>query len=303
MHIRPLQGLRNALRGASAPAPAATKASPLPPDRVAVGSSGARDASEALRAASRAPKAPPSVDGLLASMRPYLHDVHVVSPGAPPILGGSHPGRPFIPPEGVAPMPAERWTMTPDIESHQRAYLDGLSNASLRAQDRVELEPRITRLLQRRYGHREGMAIAELGPSTSTVVPRALERGDHRYFALDQSLPGLERNRDLLNEPGYLVSGAVQVRGDSYASPFENACLDLVFTSCHPPFYSGGPAERMEAFEEVSRVLKPGGEFVLFPWEPDRHDDPRVQAFIDARFEGVERAGPRDRQVRVFRKR
>lgn len=244
-----------------------------------------------------------TTDALLDQMRPFIHEVRVAAAGQPPILAGTHPGGPFVAPEGVTPLPAVRWRMTPSIEAAQRAHYGSQTNEELRAQDRDELEPLIAPLLERRYGHQQGMAVAELGPATSTVVARTLEGRASQYFALDQSMPGLERNRDLLNEDGYFVAGAVQVNGDSYASPFKDGCLDLVFTSCHPPFYSGGPAERMEAFHEVARVLKPGGEFVLFPWEKQRHDDPQVMAFVNQRFEVVERAGDEGRQVWVFRKR
>lgn len=244
----------------------------------------------------------PASGTLLDQMRPFIHDVRVAAPGRPPILAGTHPGGPFVAPEGVTPIPAARWRMTPSIEAAQRVHYGAQTNEALRAQDQVELEPLIGPLLERRYGDRNGLAVAELGPATSTFVPRTLADRGNQYFALDQSMPGLERNRELLNEDGYLVAGAVQVTGDSYASPFKDSCLDLVFTSCHPPFYSGGPAERMEAFNEVARVLKPGGELVLFPWEK-RHDDPRVMAFVNQRFEVVERAGEENRQVWVFRKR
>lgn len=243
------------------------------------------------------------VKSLLESMKPFLRDVHVVVPpgrhGEPPILSGS------APPRGMKPFPSQRWTVTPQIEAAHRQWMETASNEELHAQDGVELQPFIAPILERRYGDRTGMAVLELGPATSTTVPVTLREAADQYFGMDLSLPLLEKQRDLVHEHGHTVDGALQVQGDTYGMPFQDGTCDLVFTSCHPPFVSASPEDQVVALSEVARVLKPGGEFVLFPWYSEKKDS-RVQDYLLRTYEVVERhssPGHDDRQLLVLRKR
>lgn len=139
-------------------------------------------------------------------------------------------------------------------------------------------------------------------PGRSAAAPDRVTPGD-RYFATDLSLPLLERERDPVTEPGYQIANAGQVQGDTYALPYETGTADFVFTSCHPPVVSSSPADRIQAFGEVARVLKPGGEFILFPWDASAQH-PAVAAFIDRNFERVDaRTSPYGRQMVALRKR
>lgn len=244
-----------------------------------------------------------SVKSLLQAMKPFLRDVHVVAPpgrnGEPPILAGSPP------PRDLKPMPSQRWVVTPRIEALHRQRMQATSNEELRAEDAHELQPFLGPLLERRYGDRTGMAVLELGPATSTMVPTTLKDGGHQYFGMDLSLPLLQKQRDLVHEQGHTVDGALQVQGDTYGMPFHDGTCDLVFTSCHPPFFSASPEDQVIALSEVARVLKPGGEFVLFPWYAETKDE-RIEDYLLRTFEVVERhsrPGETDRQVLVLRKR
>lgn len=292
-------------RIAAALLPAAHTPPSTPADAVQLGAP-----SEALpkRPQVPSPAAESTRDQLLRSMRPFIRKAYVVSPGgangAPPILGGHGPGTSVPLPEELRGIPSHRWVCTPEIAAFHRENLSHQTNAELRAEDGNELEPVAIPLLQRRYGDREGLAVAELGPATSTVVPRALAGKVNHYFATDLSLPLLERERDLVNEPGYLLSGSYQVQGDTYDLPYENGSMDVMFTSCHPPFVSSSPGERIQAFGEVARVLKDGGEFVLFPFDRDKQP-PAVMAFIDRNFQQVDAAPSpygSDREMVVLRK-
>lgn len=250
------------------------------------------------------PVAPPdAVKALLESMKPFLRDVHVVVPpgrhGEPPILAGSPP------PRDMKPFPSQRWTVTPRIEAMHRQRMETTSNEALRSEDSHELQPFIGPILERRYGDRTGMAVLELGPATSTMVPMTLKDGGHQYFGMDLSLPLLEKQRDLVHEQGHTVDGALQVQGDTYGMPFQDATCDLVFTSCHPPFYSASPEDQVIALSEAARVLKTGGEFVLFPWYSEMKDD-RIEDYLLRTFEVLERhpsPNEADRQLLVLRKR
>lgn len=232
----------------------------------------------------RKPFQPQQTPELLERMRPYLREVHVVSPaaqGAPPVLGG----------EGIAPsqlptLPSRRWVVTPEIEAAHRQQMEVTDNSTLRRQDQ-ELKTFVVPILARRYGSEQNQVAVELGPADNTDLAGVLGQGNNLYFGMDLSKPLLEKNRELVNEPGYYIPEAYQVHGDTYQMPFRAGVADVVAVSCHPPFVSATADDQLTALSEVHRVLKPGGEFVLFPWREDRHD-PRVNEFLSRNFELVE---------------
>lgn len=237
---------------------------------------------------------------VLQAMRGIMTEVHVVAgpgpKGEPPILSG-----PDLP-----ALPSRRWTVTPRIEALHRQRMETTANEDLLREDDLELRPFVAPLLDARYGDRKDMTILELGPATSTVVPDTLAGRGHRYVAMDLSMPFLEKNRELLHDLGHTADGmAVQVRGDSYGLPFRDGTCDLVFTSCHPPFVSASPEDQVLALSEAARVLKEGGEFVLFPWHSEEKD-PRVEGYLLRTFEVAERhtspLGP-GRDLLILRKR
>lgn len=201
-----------------------------------------------------------------------------------------------------APFPSQRWVVTPRIEANHRQQVETLAPEELRDGPKSELATLIAPLLERRYGHREGLTVAELGPATSTTVAATLSDSSHRYVAVEMSEPYLEKQLDFLRSD--TESRCFGVKGDTYNLPLVPGQTDLVVVSCHPPFVSSTPADRLEAFQEVHQALKPGGEFLLFPYREDQQPE-EVQNFLRQNFEVMEKASSplgADRQAWVFRK-
>lgn len=230
-----------------------------------------------------------STKALLAKMKPYIKGVHVVSAakdGMPPILSGQGVENNVAIPEGLSALPGERWVMTPRIERAHERFLAKTTNAELRTQN-FETKQYLGPFLSERYGDKTGQVIVELGPATNTDLAEAIGGEGNLYFGLDVSRPLMERSRELLNEPGFRLEDTYQVEGDTYRMPFEDDVADVLCVSCHPPFVSAEPADKIRALAEVKRVLKPGGEFALFPWNSEeRH--PEVKRFLSEEFELME---------------
>jgi hypothetical protein len=241
---------------------------------------------------------------LLEQMKPYLKDVHVVLPpkgSAPAVLGGTGVENSVPIPQHLKAIPTARWVVTPQIEAGHARDLGESTNQELRNEGQ-ELKRFVAPILAKRYGQTEGNVAVELGPATSTDLARSLQGGSGKnlYFGMDISKPLLDRARELTNEPGYEIADAYQVYGDTYRMPFNDDVADVVCVSCHPPFYSAESADQIKALAEVKRVLKPGGEFALFPWDPNR--DPEAHKFLTAQFDVVESHSERpDRKMLILK--
>lgn len=182
--------------------------------------------------------------------------------------------------------PSQRWVVTPEIEAFHRQHVSATPEEELRDGPNSELKTLIGPMLQERYTHTQGLTVAELGPSTSTTVAETLAHGSNRYIGVDLSEPLAEKQIEFL-----VAGGAEQffnVKGDTYALPLRSNSCDLILTSCHPPFVSSTVEDRKLALDEVHRSLKPGGEFLLFPYN-EKTQPPEFQAYLADRFEIVER--------------
>lgn len=182
--------------------------------------------------------------------------------------------------------PSERWVVTPKIEASHLHHVTHTPADQLKDGPDSELKTLIGPMLQARYSHKQGMTVAELGPSTSTTVAETLAHGTNRYVGVDLSEPLAEKQIEFL-----VAGGAEQffnVKGDTYALPLHSNSCDLILTSCHPPFVSSVLEDRKMALDEVHRSLKPGGEFLLFPYN-EKKQPPEFQAYLQERFELVDR--------------
>lgn len=202
-----------------------------------------------------------------------------------------------------APFPSERWVVTPRIEASHRHQVETYPAEQLRDRSDSELVTVISPLLERRYGERQGLTIAELGPATSTSVARTLSDSSHRYVAVEMSEPYLEKQLEFLVSDTH--SRCFGVQGDTYNLPLRPGQTDLVVVSCHPPFISSNLPDRLEAFGEVHQALKPGGELVLFPFDATKQPA-EVMSYLEKHFEVVDQAPSplaEGRVAVVFRKR
>ena len=180
-------------------------------------------------------------------------------------------------------IPSQRWVVTPAIEAHHR-QLTQAPEAELRDGPNSELKTLIGPMLQARYQHSPGMTIAELGPSTSTTVAQTLNHEENRYIGVDLSEPLAEKQIEFLLADG--IKNFHNVKGDTYALPLQSESCDLIVTSCHPPFVSSSLEDRKLALQEVHRSLKPGGEFLLFPYSQRQQPD-QFQEYLKEHFQIV----------------
>lgn len=230
-----------------------------------------------------------SNEELLQKMRPYIKDVFVVTAAtgtAPPVLGGRGEENGVELPQSLKEIPSKRWVITPQIEASHQNLLEQRSNDELRSGNE-EIKSFIAPILAERYQGKAGSVAVELGPATNTDIAKSLQSEDSLYFGMDVSRPFLERARELVNEPGHELENAYQVLGDTYRMPFQDDIADIVCVSCHPPFVSATPADKIRAFAEVKRVLKPNGEFALFPWDPTKVGQ-EVKEYLGKEFDLVE---------------
>lgn len=182
--------------------------------------------------------------------------------------------------------PSKRWVVTPEIEAHHRNYVSTAPVEELRDSPRSELKTLIGPMLAARYTHTQALTVAELGAATSTTVAENLAHGANRYVSVDLSEPLAEKQIEFLKADG--AEQFWNVKGDTYALPLQSNSCDLILTSCHPPFVSSSVEDRKLALDEVHRSLKPGGEFLLFPYD-DTKQPAEFQAHLAERFEIVDK--------------
>jgi SAM-dependent methyltransferase len=140
-------------------------------------------------------------------------------------------------------------------------------------------------LLQERYGKRKELSVLEIGPLRTTSVAHALAANTKLYQGLDISKNAVRVQQENLDKEG--LTNAKSIVGDIYNLPLPDQSQDLVFASRTTPLGSVHATRESltRAYSEIARVLKHGGEFVLYP-EPRkeiRAFDPSGEIFHEVK--------------------
>jgi SAM-dependent methyltransferase len=114
--------------------------------------------------------------------------------------------------------------------------------------------------LQTRLGLRAGRVVLDLGAGTGKLTRSLLATGAH-VIAVEP----LAEMRETLTR---LIPEAESVEGVAEALPFPPACVDAVTVGQAFHWFAAGPA-----FQEIARVLRPGGALALV-WNRRNLDDP-----------------------------
>ena len=155
-----------------------------------------------------------------------------------------------------------------DVNSQQlAAFHEMLNTWTLSHKNRNEAHYvlHIATILSDRYGSRHDLDVLEIGPLTTTFIARALPKA--RYIGLDccEALTTLQLR--FLAVEGIL--NALPVMGDVYELPIATSSQDVVYAGSITPLCERNPDATRESlgavFQEISRVLKQNGEFVMYP--------------------------------------
>lgn len=183
--------------------------------------------------------------------------------------------------------PVETQVTQDELERAARETPESILARDAQMTDRV-------RLLESRYGHLRNANILELGPFTTTIVPRTLVKqgSGNSYLGLDANSIALERQRQTLDQLG----GEVAARSRQQVSNFEkhidcpDASQDLIVA--YSSFGLGAPApQAIASLQEVLRTLRPGGEFLTVGWDLE-NAAPQTIAFVLDHFEVAGSPGP-----------
>lgn len=119
--------------------------------------------------------------------------------------------------------------------------------------------------LKQRYGDIEGLKVLDVGPNCYPFVARALHNPGKStsYLGVDVSEAGTEKlNQAIEHLGGDLAKSSKAVQGDLFALPVKDETQDVVTAFAMFPV-SAPTEDAVDAFQEVNRVLKPGGEFYV----------------------------------------
>jgi SAM-dependent methyltransferase len=140
--------------------------------------------------------------------------------------------------------------------------------------------------LEARYGERTQLSVLEVGPGTTGCVPRVFlkEGNDNHYTAIDLSPDALRMQQAVLANDGVDVHRMTQLVGDaSKKIPVADASQDLVLG--YSSIGTWGPTDEVKAaFDELARVLRPGGELLACGTGLDCASPPAI-AHILSKFE------------------
>lgn len=205
-------------------------------------------------------------------------------------------------------------TTGPYMDRHQlnKGEIDQYNKEEMEVLDRITKDEALrdasTRparyFLERRYGKRKNMNIVEFGPRCTIHVQQALlkEGSGNRYFGVDIFRAGLQKQRAFLAEEknGYEYSHSYQIIGNYYQTPLASNSADIIFSSCSFPS-DGFDKDFKKATNEVRRVLKNGGEFVLDGAFIEL-DSPSSVSYLLKYFDVVDSYDKGLKRILVFRK-
>ncbi len=137
------------------------------------------------------------------------------------------------------------------------------------------------------YGQLSGISVLELGPHSSNTIPENLHESAI-YTAVDYSRSSLEAQRKY-SAHGSESDNILRVQGDTFLLPIRSSSQDLVVATYHDPFYFGQltPKYAKQAIDQVLRVLKVGGDFILVPWVYQAHPK-EINEYLVSKFDLIE---------------
>ncbi len=137
------------------------------------------------------------------------------------------------------------------------------------------------------YGQWPGINVLELGPHSSNSIPDNLHE-TAIYTAVDYSRSSLEAQRKYA-VPGLDSDNVLRVEGDTFRLPIRSSSQDLVVATYHDPFSFGqlSPQYAKQAIDQVLRVLKVGGDFILAPWIYQAHPK-EINSYLMSKFDLIE---------------
>jgi len=151
-----------------------------------------------------------------------------------------------------------------------------------------ELEDFTKPVIHNRYRDRKNMTVLEFGPVYTTAVPEALKGNGNEYVGLELGRPYIEKQREFLSLDPVLSSQSSEISGDMRKIPFKPASVDLMVASCCNPFFDKKESKVIDMFDEMARVLRPGGEAVIVPFSLEEGLSANVKESIFRNFELVE---------------
>lgn len=119
--------------------------------------------------------------------------------------------------------------------------------------------------LKQRYGDIEGLKVLDVGPNCYPFVARALHNPgtSSSYLGVDVSEAGMEKlNQAIQHLGGDLAKSSKAIQGDLFALPVQDQSQDVVTAFAMFPV-NAATEDAVDAFQEVNRVLKPGGELYV----------------------------------------